>query len=96
MVKQESHSRKCMEVDMICYGMICRFVPSILPPFRLLALTLHDSLFQVLKLQNSGPFPRSFRSSMIFMQIVSQKHYIYKSSGTEIAALDQATARTLD
>jgi len=33
---------------------------------------------------------------MIFMQIVTQKHYIYKSSGTEIAALDRATARTLE
>jgi len=49
MVEHESYSGEMdVEVDMICYGMVCRFVPSILPPLRLLALTLKDLLFQAL------------------------------------------------
>jgi hypothetical protein len=54
MVEHESHSGEMdMDVDMICYGMVGRFVPSILLPLRVLELTLNDLLIQALRSEST-------------------------------------------
>ncbi|KAK0631419.1 SNF2 family N-terminal domain-containing protein [Immersiella caudata] len=84
MAEYESYSGEMdVDVDMVCYGMLCGAK----------ARLLDDSK----KPQNPGLSLRSIKSGMIFMQTVSQKSCMLLQivSGTDLAALDQGTARTL-